>query len=357
MRVAVDARYLMRPGVGISVYLRDFITELAAGDDDVTLLTSAESHAAALAAEFPRCSSTALVQRRRTVWEQVELPRWLAGAEPDVLIAGANRGLPLRRASPTTSNVLILHDLIPLRMGREYLLGDPLSAWRYLFDTAVSLARADLFVVNSRSTADDLRRLCPRARVAVRYPGFDSSPASASAPPAGWPERYFLYCGGADARKNVAQLLEAFYAYRRAGGENALVVIGSGFDRLRAGNESPHTFFTGYVDDAVKTAAIAHAQAVVYPSRFEGFGLPIAEALAFGVPVLAGGGGAQTEVGGEAALYVDVHDVASIADGLRRVSAAPWRDAVRRTAPEQVERLRRGRIPASGIIAEAVRAR
>lgn len=342
--LTLDARYLRRRGVGISIYLADFIGELAADAAfDVTLVTSDAGHAASLRDDFPRCAVDHLPELREVIWEQRWLPAYLERTEPQIYLAGGNRGLPAR--SPRqTKLVLILHDLIPLRMPRTHLLTDPFGAARFLLGTAISLTRADLIVTNSHSTAADVRRVRPSARTAVRYPSIPTLPEANGSPPARWPSEYLLYCGGADHRKNVKRLVAAHAEYRRRGGSLPLVIIGRGFkDReaeLKRVGSAADLHFTGLVSEEVKWAAIRHARAVLYPSSWEGFGLPILEALAAGTPVLAGRGGAQPEVGGDAAAYVDVDDDEALVAGIDEVISPEWREIVRRRGPERLAQVR-----------------
>jgi len=343
LRIALDARYLRRAGVGISAYLVDFIAELAEDDFDLTLLTNDPAHAATLAHAYVSCQVVDLCDRREITWEQRALPRYLREATPEIYVAGANRGLPTR--SPhATKLALIVHDLIPLRMPRTHLLSDPFGASRFLFGTLVSIARADLIIANSHSTSRDVRHLRPNVRATVRYPSIPTPASTDSGKPKDWPEEFLLYCGGADSRKNLKGLVAAHAEYRRKGDGLPLVVIGSGFDDRKADllriSSVDALIFTGLVPDAVKWWAIRTARAVLYPSTWEGFGLPILEALAVGTPVLAGRGGAQPEVGGNAVVYVDVHDHEALLAGIDEVISASWRGIVRQAGPAQVHRIR-----------------
>src|SRR2546430_8788813 len=193
-------------------------------------------------------------------------------------------------------------------MPRTYIFPRPAWAAKSLLSTAISFARADAFVANSASTARDLRRAGARAPVWVRYPlppAVDGAPPSPL--PAGWPRRYVLYNGGDDARKNVPALLEAFARFHRDAADVSLVLMGRGYERfgerLRALGIEDCVALPGYVDDELKMAAVRGAAAVVYPSRWEGFGLPVAEALAARVPVVTGTGGAPAPGGGGAPRY------------------------------------------------------
>lgn len=352
--ITLDARYLRRRGVGISIYLADFIAELAADPAfDVTLLTSGSGHAARLRDEFPGCAVDHMPEPREVMWEQRWLPAYLRRAEPQIYVAGANRGLPARSPSQTKL-VLIVHDLIPLRMPRTHLVLNRFGALRFLLGTAISLTRADLIVTNSHSTAADVTRLRASARTNVRYPSVPTVPEMNGSPPAGWPADYLLYCGGADERKNVKGLVVAHAECLRRGGSLPLVIMGNGFEdrkaELRRFGSAADLHFTGLVSDEVKWAAIRHARAVLYPSSWEGFGLPILEALAAGTPILAGRGGAQPEVGGDAAVYVDPDDVEALVFGIDKVISPEWREIVARRGPEQLARVRAATPSASRVL-------
>ncbi len=140
--ISIDARYLRRPGLGISVYLRGLVEEVVGAGWAVTLLTNDPRHARKLRDDFPDAEVVGLPELRQVVWEQWTLPRYLARADAQIYLAPANRGLPA--SSPRRTRLaLVVHDLIPLRMPRTHLLPDPLGASRFLFGTAVSLLRAE----------------------------------------------------------------------------------------------------------------------------------------------------------------------------------------------------------------------
>jgi glycosyltransferase involved in cell wall biosynthesis len=146
---------------------------------------------------------------------------------------------------------------------------------------------------------------------------------------------YCLFVGNLEPRKNLPRLIEAFGLLRRHGLAPAdlpqLVLAGtrgwlsSGIFRAAAGQglEAPDIVFTGYVPPADLPALYAGAACFVFPSLYEGFGLPVLEAMACGTPVVASTASSLPEVAGDAALLVDPHDVEGLAGALRRL----WGDA------------------------------
>lgn len=140
----------------------------------------------------------------------------------------------------------------------------------------------------------------------------------------GLPQEYILCVGNLQPRKNLPRLVEAYA--RLPADRPALVIVGQRawlddplFASVRELRLDRETFLTGYVDAADLPAVYAGATAFAYPSLFEGFGLPVLEAMACGAPTLASLTSSIPEVAGEAALLVDPTDVGAIADGLARL--------------------------------------
>jgi len=143
----------------------------------------------------------------------------------------------------------------------------------------------------------------------------------------GLPEEFYLYLGTLEPRKNVAGLIAAF---EKIGGRTGLVIAGGKgwlyrriFSRAAASPARDRIKFLDYVDEADKPALYAAALALVYPSFYEGFGLPPLEALAAGTPVIASHASSLGEVVGAAGLLVDPHDTAAIAEAMRTLRDEP----------------------------------
>lgn len=357
-RVGIDVRYLQRSGIGISRYLEQAVSQILDAGATVTLITDDERHIPRLRTAFPAAETACLPGRSGFLWEQRTLPRHLATAGYDAYIAPANYGLPLAYRGPT-GLILIMHDLIPLRLGHLYLPRRPLWAVKYLLSTAIAATRADQVIAPSHATARDITRLLRRRNVAVAYPPIPSPGAAAGiAQPDQRPDQlpdqlvdaasrgarpYFAYNGGDDLRKNVPTLLRAFARVRRDRPGTDLVMLGPGRDRFRrlAGRLGlgDHVHALGYVDEATKHAILHSAVALVYPSRMEGFGLPIMEAMAAGIPVVCGTGGSLTEVGGEAAVYVSPINDESLAAAMLSVTNETAREHAKRAGAAQLQLL------------------
>ena len=202
---------------------------------------------------------------------------------------------------------------------------------RYYFPAMISAAvrKAKRVIAISESTRDDLNRLLPASRgktdVTLLAPramprtGAVSEPISAALAGS---SGYLMCLGTLEPRKNLRRLLDAWLDIDHADRSGIkLVVVGvRGWmmeqlaPRHRTVDDS--VVFTGFLDDADLSRLMRGAMALAYPSLYEGFGLPVLEAMSQGVPVLTGNIGATREISGAAALLVDATDVQSIKTAL-----------------------------------------
>ncbi len=146
---------------------------------------------------------------------------------------------------------------------------------------------------------------------------------------------YLLYLGTLHPRKNLTRLIEAFHAVCTSTENKTLKLVIAGkkgwlfdeiFSRVEQLQLTERVIFPGYVDDTDKATLLSGATAYVFPSLYEGFGLPVLEAMACGTPVLTSNSSSLPEVAGEAAMLVNPHRVEEIAAGLHQLIAdAPLR--------------------------------
>lgn len=221
------------------------------------------------------------------------------------------------------------------------------SLHRYLNEVVPrSVKRADHLLADSQHTANDLQEQwqIPAERITVVQGAVDHAHfrpvterkrLSAVRARYGIGERPFLLAlSTLQPRKNFARLIEAFAQARQAATLPHRLIIGgskgwlyeeifANVQRLRLEED---VIFLGYVDDADLPALYSAAEFFAFPSLYEGFGLPIIEALACGTPVLTAQNSCLPEAGGPGALYVDAENVESIAEGIVRLATdAPLR--------------------------------
>ncbi len=267
---------------------------------------------------------------RMLVWlgqlARVGFDQLLPGAE--LFHATEHLLLPLH-SIPT---VLTVHDLIFRHLPQYH---KALNRWYLNLALPLYCRRATHIIAISACTRRDLMAAygLPAEKITVVYEAADAH--FRPQPPAvveavrtryGLPARYLLSVGTIEPRKNLTRLLSAFEALQAAGLTDALVVVGRRgwlygdfFARLEESPARKAVLFPGYVPDEDLPAIYAGAQALVFPSLYEGFGLPVLEAMACGTPVVASDRSSIPEVGGAAALYFDPTDITHIQETIRRV--------------------------------------
>jgi len=136
------------------------------------------------------------------------------------------------------------------------------------------------------------------------------------------PQDYFLFVGAIEPKKNVTRLLEG---YLSANVKQCLVVVGplawqSEKERRLLKQYSPRVIYLNYVSSEIRDTLLSHARALVFPSLFEGFGLPVIEAMSMGVPVITSNISSLPEIAGDAAYLVNPYSVYDIAASIQRLS-------------------------------------
>jgi len=237
--------------------------------------------------------------------------------------------MPLRGV-PT---VLTIHDLIPQLLPEHHKL---LNRWYLTWTMPLFCRRADHIIAVSEATRRDLLALydLPAEKVSVIHeaasPRFCPQPAEdvdRVSAAYGLPEAYVLYVGTIEPRKNLLRLLEAWTPLRQAGEAPPLVIVGKRgwlsedfYAELEASPVRSDVILTGYVVDEDLPAIYAGAMAFLWPSLYEGFGLPPLEAMACGTPVVCADASSMPEVVGDAALLFDPRDAGALSAQIRRIT-------------------------------------
>lgn len=270
---------------------------------------------------------------RRIVWEQTALAG--QSRKLDVLHAMAF-AVPLAAACPT---VVTVHDLSFMRFPGAFRR--PNRVYLTTF-TRLSVHRAKRIIVGAESTRRDVIELCgarPERIVTVPYgvtgafkPAIEASEREAVTEfrrRKGLADRFILYLGTLEPRKNIGQLIEAYATLRQRAHQGEfpkLVIVGGKgwfyenlFTQVTKLDLIDHVWFTGYVPTDELPWWYRAATVFVYPSLFEGFGLPVLEAMACGTPTVASNISSLPEVAGDAAILVDPYDKDAWVSAMERV--------------------------------------
>jgi glycosyltransferase involved in cell wall biosynthesis len=334
MRVAIDARKLHDFGIG--TYIRNILRHLARIDqvsEYVLLCAAADMHVAPTLG--PNFRAVLEPSPNYSIREQWHVPLVLQRERPDVYHA-PHYVLPAAVPCPS---VVTIHDCIHL-MFPQYLP----NRRAYLYARTVMWAaarRADAILTVSEASKRDILRFfdVKPEKVVVVHNAIDerfwTPPAEEDV--ALVRERYqlehgfVLYAGNIKPHKNLIRLIEAFDQIRRGGFEEMkLLIIGDEISKMPALRRAVHQHhlhkhvrFLGYVSDETLAILYRLAAVFVFPSIYEGFGLPPLEAMASGTPVVTSNVSSLPEVTGDAAVLVNPHDTSSIVAGVRRVLSDP----------------------------------
>jgi glycosyltransferase involved in cell wall biosynthesis len=316
----VDVSPLSHPRTGVGNYIRGSLAGMAEAGAGAHELVAFAPVSAGGRREIEGALNGIAVERRlpalplahaaRTVWSRL-------GRPPVERVTGrldvfhfSDWMYPPQEAGVRSTMV---HDLVPLRFP-EWV--HPRTRRMHAAKYAHAARTCDLVFANSRFTAADVVELLrvPEASVHVAYPGVDEQ-FTAEGPRTELDGPYLLSVATLEPRKNLQTLVDAF---RLLDGELQLAVAGgAGWGRQPA-LAAPGVKTLGYVPHEELPRLYRGTQVFVYPSRFEGFGMPVVEAMACGAPCVVSSHPSLDEACGDAAVRVDPESPEAIADGIRR---------------------------------------
>jgi len=330
MRVAIDTRKIHDFGIG--TYIRNLLRQLARIDrTSEYLLLSREADLGIAAQLGPNFRSVREPSPNYSLREQVHVPWVLRRERPDVFHAPHYVLPPAVRCR----SVVTIHDCIHL-MFPQYL-PNRLALTYARGSIRMAAKRATRVLTVSESSKRDILRFVDVAasKIDVIYNAYDErfgvEPREEDVVRVR--ERYqlhdefVLYAGNVKPHKNLERLIVAFDQVRKRGLEHLkLVLIGDDISKYAALRRAVHSHqlhkyvrFLGYLPEETLAVMYRLAGVFVFPSLYEGFGLPPLEAMASGTPVVTSNVSSLPEVAGDAAVLVDPYDPSAIADGIERV--------------------------------------
>jgi glycosyltransferase involved in cell wall biosynthesis len=331
MRIVIDARTISDHFPGIGRYTYHLARRLATLKDRDELLLAYNPETAntrfdigALAAE-PGVRIVPTTARPFTMREQLRLPYELHRLVPDV----THFPYPIVPYAAPRPSVLTIHDIIPIRCPQYFSLRQRIL---YRISLSLALRSATLVICPSEATCADLKavveindsrlHVVPHA-VSESFRPCEKDEVARIQAAYGLPEQYLLYVGSNKPHKNLTALIDA---YGRVQAAPPLVVAGSEDPRymqarrkIEALGLKGRVFVAGAIKESDLPALYCGARAFVFPSLYEGFGLPPLEAMACGTPVACSSISSLRETVGDSALLFDAEDPASIAAAIERL--------------------------------------
>lgn len=334
IKIGIDARSLSRPLTGVGRYAYDMSRQLALNPNVELHLYSPAPILSEYRKPFENCHIREFDTPKsgvfRQVWGETILPYWAKKDQVDI-IWGPSHRLP-RIVPKKCKAVVTIHDLVWKFAGDTM---KPLSKWRESLQMPPVVKLSDKVVVSSKSTILDLHVHLNVSldKMDLVYPAIDVQPMHSL--PDTLPQldnhigssKYILFVGTLEPRKNIKRLIKAYLRLDTSLRDKYhLVIVGSkGWGRddftehVKLPDLADYIHQLGYLDETSLQYLYKNAHILAMPSTYEGFGLPVAEAMKYGVPAIAGDNSSLVEVVGNAGLLVDAMDVSAIEDGLSQL--------------------------------------
>jgi len=332
MRIGIDGRVLLGPTTGIGRYALNLIKHLLLVDSKNEYIIFIDGEPKKDLPSAANCHYQVIHKRMCIPWVDVWLPRELVRQKIDVLHTPTNIGVPHLKLCKF---IVTIHDLIPLLLS-EYSTKKYLA--RYRRAITLSVRNADKIITVSQQSRNDIVRLLkvPYRKIEVIYEGVDNfcRPISDQKLLEGIKRKYridapyILHLGGIDEHKNSQVVLKAHRILKTVDKIPALklVIVGRKDWFFHALSRQAYelgieddVIFTDFVSDEDLVLLYNTAQVFVFPSLYEGFGLPTLEAMACGTPVIASNTPSLRETIGEAGILVDPKDFNDFAQAIKQI--------------------------------------
>lgn len=330
--MAIDSRSLTAKKTGVQVYIIELVNRLVQVFD-VTLYTHKPLHISCLSS-LAKVSNLKIkiipnfFFKQGPLWAQIVLP-WVVRKEKPNVFWGPDHSLPILSKfifDKKTKSMITLHDLAYIEVKKHVKFQTWLT--NKLFFTR-SVKMADLVLSVSQSTMQStLANSKNIKRIELLYNGFNQidCPTACNTVLQKYSlknQQYFLFVGTLEGKKNLLRAAQAFEAAHSKMNSLVFVVVGQKGWRVAQDYQVLNTLvqkgivqLLGYVSDEELACLYAKSFAFVFPSLYEGFGIPPLEAMSYGIPVLASYTSSIPEICGEAAIYFDPYNIDSIKEAM-----------------------------------------
>lgn len=312
MKIAFDIRPVHFKGTGIGIYTKKIFEELKKRNIEDYLFLDGPVN----------LNNTLKEKIFFNLWEQLKLPFTLKRAKAKIYHSTKNVGIPLFK---TCKYIITIHDVIPYVFPKQYY-PNKLKWLIYRFKTRISIMNSDVIITISNYSKNDIVKYLkvPPGKIKVIYLGFDNENDKPNIEEInkvrekfGIKNRYLLGIGGNEYRKNVGTLIKAYLELKDEKQiDMQLVVVGKPWNSSKYPGGETGIVYTDYVTNEELLALYSGAEVFVFPSLYEGFGLPPLEAMACETPVIASNVSSIPEIVGDAAILVDPSDIQAIKNSI-----------------------------------------
>lgn len=293
MKILVDARSLGQKPSGIGMYIYNFVNELNTYPDvEIGLLTdvaeSEEMKKLSQKKNVKMCIYGKCVNKNTDLFFYFRyVQKMIHEIQPDIFWEGNNL-VPVKIKNPYGRFVVTIHDMFPVYMPECY---GRIYPHYFKYGIAKTLKMADTVIYNSKETKAETEKYFPLAKEKKSFLSYIIVEVDIQGKIED--RDYFLYIGNLEKRKGTDLLLRAYREYRQNGGKKKLVLAGKMREKeieelfLEVSSQIDGLEYAGYVDDQEKNKLLAECSCFLFPSRAEGFGMPVIEAMAYKKPVIA----------------------------------------------------------------------
>ena len=293
MKILIDARSLGRKPSGIGMYIYNFVNELSNYSDiSIGLLTdvseSDEMNRLGEKEQIELYIYGKVVQKSlglRNYFKFVQ--KMIHKVKPDLFWEGNNL-VPVKIENPYGKFAVTIHDMFPVYMPECY---GKIYPYYFKYGIAKTLNMVDIVIYNSKETKEETEKYFPTAKRKKSFLSYIIVDVDIQEKIED--KDYFMYVGNLEKRKGTDILIHAYESYKRKGGRKKLILAGKMREKeieelfKKVSGEVEGLEYVGYIDDEKKNKLLAECSCFLFPSRAEGFGMPIIEAIAYKKPVIA----------------------------------------------------------------------
>lgn len=332
MKIAIDAMLLSAPAFGIRTYISNLLKWIPLLDKDNKYLVFSGSSEFDSQKNFivKRPFKSNISAQQRILWQNFVLPRLLFRENIDVFHM-PDHLLPLLPIK--AKKIITVHDLCFYKYPQTFGF---MKRYYKIFLTPLSIKQADFIIADSFSTKSDIIEIfsCNPEKIGVVHLGVsnefkvlkDFDRLEDAQKKYNLPSNFILFVGTLEKRKNIESLIDAYRILKEKKYEVTLVIVGKKgwlyqgiFDKVKKYNLENHVVFISGVDQNELVALYNLAKVFVYPSLYEGFGLPVLEAMACGCPVIASNVSSIPEIASNASILIDPKNIEELCSAIEKV--------------------------------------